>query len=551
VWSKPGPTTLPHVLQALDAGDVRRWATACVQALDVHRDAIDRINVYPVADNDTGSNLLHTMRSALDTLVHVTTPETAGATLGVLAKGALAGARGNSGVIVSQFLRGLAAAVADAGTITAPGLRTALAHGAELATAAVSEPVAGTMLSVLDAAAAGVTGLDTLAEVAQAAVRAAAEALADTPRQLPVLAEAGVVDAGGKGIVVLLDALVAVVSGQPVGPVAARPAGAEPARPPITMITQREAGSDQYSYEVMYLLDAEAGAATVLRDRLDGLGDCVSVAGDGAGLWAVHVHCDDVGAAIEFGVEAGRPHDIRVVRFADAPSHESGRFSRDRAVVVPVRSAELAELLAGEGVAVLHAGAEPEPYELLEVITGTRAAHVTVLPTDRQLVEVADEAAIRAVAAGQDVVVIPCSSPVQVLAAVAVHDPRRRSGDDMVRMAEAAAATRRGEIVVAAEDAMTWVGRCAAGDVLGFADGEVVLIEPGPMSVDALDLVIRGVLDRMLSAGGELVTAVLGANAPDEVAVELEDFLRQEHPEVDLVVYRGGQADAVVLLGVE
>jgi dihydroxyacetone kinase-like predicted kinase len=118
-------------------------------------------------------------------------------------------------------------------------------------------------------------------------------------------------------------------------------------------------------------------------------------------------------------------------------------------------------------------------------------------------------------------------------------------------MAEAAAATRRGEVVVAAEDAITWIGRCTAGDVLGFADGEVAVIEPGPASVDALDLVTRAVLDRMLGIGGELVTALLGAGAPEELAGELEDLLRREHPEVDLTVYRGGQTDAVLILGVE
>jgi dihydroxyacetone kinase-like predicted kinase len=278
----------------------------------------------------------------------------------------------------------------------------------------------------------------------------------------------------------------------------------------------------------------------------------VSVAGGGDGLWAVHVHCNDVGAAIEAGVEAGRPHKIRVARFADAPSPEPSRFTRDRAVVAPVRSGELADLLAGEGVAVLRTDTADEPiYRLLDVITGTGAAHVTVLPAGHDLIEVADEAAIRAVAAGQDVVVVPCASPVQVLAAVAVHDPRRRSGDDVVRMAEAAAATRHGEVAVAGEDAITWIGPCAKGDVLGFADGEVVLIEPGPASVTALDLVARGVVDRMLNAGGELVTALLGANAPAELAGELEDFLRGEHPEVDLVGYPGGQTDTVLILGVE
>jgi dihydroxyacetone kinase-like predicted kinase len=214
--------------------------------------------------------------------------------------------------------------------------------------------------------------------------------------------------------------------------------------------------------------------------------------------------------------------------------------------------------LISEGVTVFHVGedgdAEPDgsfAYRLLETITGTAAAHVTVLPADAGLVEAADEASIRAVAAGQDVVVVPCASPVQVLAAVAVHDPRRRAGDDVVAMAEAAAATRRGEVVVATEAAITWIGACDAGDVLGFADGEVMLIESGPADVAALDRAACGVVGRMLTVGGELVTALLGADAPDELAMELEDFLRREHPETELVVYQGGQLDAVLVLGVE
>jgi dihydroxyacetone kinase-like predicted kinase len=377
-----------------------------------------------------------------------------------------------------------------------------------------------------------------------------------------------VVDAGGRGVVVMLDALVAVVTGQPAALVAAASARETPA-PELSMYTARESGSDQFAYEVMYLLEdvgAENGGDPIgrLRDTLVGLGDCVSVVGDGAGLWTVHVHCNDIGAAIEVGVETGRPRQIRVARFADAPSAEASRFVRDRAVVVPVRATELGDLLITEGVTVVQVAGDPDgnvagaedgedgtAFRLLAAITATGAAHVTVLPTELALVEAADEASIRAVAAGQDVVVVPCASPVQVLAAVAVHDPRRRAGDDVVAMAEAAAATRRGEVAVAAEDGITWVGACSAGDVLGFTDGEVVLIEPGPPGVDALDRAACGVVERMLGVGGELVTVLLGAHAPEELADELTDYLRREHPETEVVVYHGGQQDAVVVLGVE
>jgi len=576
------------MLRALDAAHVRRWAVACVQSLDAHREAIDRINVFPVADSDTGSNLLHTMRAALDALLRAptSTRTDAQAAFAALAKGALTGARGNSGVIVSQLLRGMADTLATPTEpqmaappstsvegngdghgwgISGATLRAALAGGARRAGAALAEPVAGTMVTVLAAAAAAVEAetSDELADIVAAAAAGAAVALDETPRQLAVLAAAGVVDAGGRGVVVLLDALAAVVGEQPAALAAAQRARTDRAAASAgqsMMYTARESGSDQFAYEVMYLLEGvDDGAGDPigrLRDTLVGLGDCVSVVGDGAGLWTVHVHCNDIGAAIEVGVETGRPRQIRVARFADAPSAEASRFVRDRAVVVPVRSTELADLLISEGVTAVHIDQAPADgtetaYRLLEAITGTAAAHVSVLPADSTLIEACDEASIRAVAAGQDVVVVPCASPVQVLAAVAVHDPRRRAGDDVVAMAEAAAATRRGEVVVSTEAAITWIGACEAGDVLGFADGEVVLIEAGPPGVDALDRAACGVVERMLGMGGELVTALLGAGAPAELVDELTDYLRREHPETELVVYHGGQPDAVLILGVE
>jgi DAK2 domain fusion protein YloV len=561
------------MLRALDAAHVRRWAVACVQSLDAHREAIDRINVFPVADGDTGSNLLFTMRAALDALLRAPGPSRTQAAyaMSALARGALTGARGNSGVIISQMLRGAGDAVADAArsatdgvplSLDGAGVRVALARGAERAGAAVAEPVPGTMISVLAAAAAAADAepSDELGDVVAAAAAGAATALEETPRQLAALASAGVVDAGGRGVVVLLDALLAVVSEQPAALAAAQRARTERATAPVqsTMYTARESGSDEFAYEVMYLLDgigADGDPIGRLRDTLVGLGDCVSVVGDGAGLWTVHVHCNDIGAAIEVGVETGTPRQIRVARFADAPSAEASRFVKDRAVVVPARSTELADLLHREGVAVVHVeagdGDDEVAFRLLEAVTGTAAAHVSVLPGDATLMEVCDEAAIRAVAAGQDVVVVPCASPVQMLAAVAVHDPRRRAGDDVVAMAEAAAATRRGEVVVSAEAAITWIGACDAGDVLGFADGEVVLIEPGPPGVDALDRAACKVVERMLGMGGELVTVLLGADAPDELAGELADYVRREHPETELVVYHGGQTDAVLMLGVE
>ncbi|MFI9009470.1 DAK2 domain-containing protein [Actinosynnema sp. NPDC053489] len=530
-------------MQVLDAVAVRQWADACVRSLDANREDIDRINVFPVPDGDTGTNLLQTMRSALDALLR-TPVDTAGAALGALARGALAGARGNSGVILSQVLRGLAEVAQGASAASGASLRRALWRADELATAAVSQPVPGTVLSVLRAAAEAARdcGSDELDEVVTAAAKAGAEALAATPRQLAVLAASGVVDAGGRGLVVLLDALVAVITGRPVEDA---PVTAPVPREPLT--TAREAGSADFEYEVMYLLDGDPDVEA-LKAELAAVGDCVSVVGDGAGLWTVHVHCNDIGAAVEAGIRAGRPHRVTVARFADQIAAQAPRFVRDRAIVVLVEGEGAAELFRSEGAVVFEPGDEVTASDLLAVVVSTRARQVTVLPGDPTWREPLDEAVAQAVAAGQDVVVVPTFSPVQALAALAVHSPSRRAGDDVVAMAEAAAATRRGEVAVSDREAITWVGRCRPGDLLGMVDGEVVLVEPDPADVGALACRL---VDRMLASGGELVTVLLGRAAPAGVERVLEDHLRAAHPEVELAAYPGGQRDALLVVGVE
>ncbi|KMS65965.1 dihydroxyacetone kinase [Streptomyces regensis] len=530
-------------MQHLDAAAVRAWAGACVGSLQQLRADIDGINVYPVADSDTGSNLLHTFTAAHVALTERPEVATAGAALRVLASGAVAAARGNSGVILSQFLRGLGESAGDAARLDGAGLAAALRRADELATGAVARPVAGTMLSVLHAVGTAVgREAATLAEITRTAARTAAEALDETPRQLAALAAAGGVDAGGRGLVAVLDALEAVVTG----------GGATPER----AVTAPPAAPAPQAWEVMYLLsDLRHGEQDAALDRLRrdlaALGDSVTVAGDGQGNHAVHVHCDDIGAALEAGLRHGRPHRVRVEPLMTPAPPES--TAAERAVVVVLRGDGVVELVANEGVPVLAAEDEsaeptgPTLEQLIGLVGETAAGHVTVVPGDVDLTTVAERAANHPVLADRDVVVVPCASPVQALAALAVHDPERRASADVVAMAEAAAATRRGDIVVAAEEAITWVGHVHAGDVLGLVDGEVVRIgEPGRVAETALE-----VLERMLAVGGELVTVLTGAGAPEGIGDVLADRLRAEHPEVELVCYYGGQADAVLLMGVE
>ncbi|GEL26325.1 dihydroxyacetone kinase [Pseudonocardia sulfidoxydans NBRC 16205] len=550
----------------IDAALLSRWTVESAAGLERRCAEIDDINVFPVADGDTGTNMLLTMRAAGDELrrryredsgpLAPGSPGCAEAAA-ALARGALVGARGNSGVILSQVLRGFAEAIGEAqGAVDAGVLRAALGRAHRLARAAVARPREGTVLSVLSAAASAAAsdGSDLPADVAASAASAAAEALRATTSQLPELARAGVVDAGGYGLLVVLDALVTAL-GRPAeqAPSPPPPPRTRTARGAEALTTDRESGSDRFSYEVMFLLDGTDDArVTALRAELGAVGDSVAVVGDGApggtGLWNVHVHCNDVGAAVEAGIEAGRPHRVTVMRFADQAGAAAGdtRFTRDRAVLMVVAAPEVAELARESGADVVDAAdSAPHADDLAAALAGTRARHVVLLPGDPDLTGHAERAASAARRSGQEVVVIPTSSVLQGLSALAVHDVARRPGDDVVAMAEAAAGTRTAGLLVAESEALTWVGRCSPGDVLGISDGEVVLIAPD-LSVGALWLA-----HRMLTAGGELVTALLGAEADVELGEHLAEDLRRTHPEVDVVVYRGGQIDFPLVLGVE
>ncbi|MFJ9952714.1 DAK2 domain-containing protein [Kitasatospora sp. NPDC091207] len=560
------------MLTTLDAPAVRSWCQLALRALGQAREEIDALNVYPVPDGDTGTNLYLTVESAAAAVESRFTDPAGGPAPGLaeaaraMARGALVGARGNSGVILAQWLRGTAEQLARGGG--ADQLRAALQQAADSAYQAVAEPVEGTLLTVARVAAREATRAgDGLAQVADTAYRAARDALRHTPEQLAVLAEAGVVDAGGRGLVAVLGALADAVAGhQPMGPVALRgdvrpaesfegpPVGRR--RPPSGARCEtphlRPAGPGHPAFEVIYLLDAPDEALPALRERLAALGDSL-VVGGGDGLWNVHVHVDDAGAAVEAGLGAGRPHQIRITHFAEAAARSGTaddrgeREERTRVVLSVVSGPGLAELCEQAGAVVLHADPDrpPASAELAAAVRRSAAREVVLLLNDPELRAAAGAAADQLREEGVRIAVLPTRSPVQGLAALAVHEAGRRFDEDVVAMTSAAGATRYAELAVAEGESWTMAGVCQAGDVLGLIDGDVVVIGTGPAEVGA------GVLDRMLGGGGELVTLILGEGVDEELAERLVAHARHRRPEVDAVVFHGGQESAPLLIGVE
>lgn len=523
----------------LDPQAFRVWVARARRALDAHRDELNRLNVFPVPDGDTGTNLCVTWQAVARAVEEAATATTVGTLARVAARGALMSARGNSGVIVAQFLGGLASALAGLDTADGSALAVALLRGATEVEAAVARPAEGTAITVLRVAAeAAMTGGDDAVLVMGSASAAAALAVAATTGQNDVLRAAGVIDAGGKGIAVIIDALTAaLLGGQETAAVTS--VASAPAPEPV--------GQSSLAYEVTYLLDAPSAAVTKLRERLLPLGDSLVIAG-GEGLWNVHVHVDDVAAAIEAGIDAGRPHRLTVTRFADAPGHvEPVQVADDfRTPDAPDEYAEEAAptprrtviaVADGHGTATLFTelgarvipGPLPSATDLVRAIELTDADEVVLFGSDPRMVSVVKAAAESARTSTRTIAIVPTRSPLQGLVALSVSDPERRFPDDVVAMAQAAAACRCGGVSMQGGRAHSTVDGGRAQFAAGVADGAIEVVS------------------RLVQLGGEVITVLLGRDAPPR----LGEVVRDAFPAFTVEVLDGGQSDPVVSIGVE
>ena len=531
------------------------FVDAATDALSAAREEIDALNVYPVPDGDTGTNMFLTVSAARDAIREVTDPDPGVAlatALSAFSRGALLGARGNSGVILSQMLGAFTGRLGNAGSDepTATVLADALREATDASYAAVGVPVEGTILTVAraasDAAVAYAAAPRARARgVFTAAAAAAREALAHTPEQLKTLADAGVVDAGGRGLCVVLDAAETVLTGRR-PPSVTGPIGRHTIPVPIA---GEDLTPDGPAYEVMYLLDATEAGIPTLKTTLGALGDSLVVVG-GSGLWNVHVHVDDVGAAIEAGIVAGRPYRIRVTHFAEQVAAARAKVGarKGRAVVAVAAGPGLSALFASAGATVIEGGPARRPSTgmILEAIHASGAAEVIVLPNDPDSHRVAEIAARTAEEdRGIRVAVINTQAQVQGLAAIAVHEPGRSFERDVMEMTATSRHARHGAVTVAVRQAMTMAGACEPGDVLGVIGGDFAVV-----GRDQYD-VACAIVDRLLGGGGELVTLVSGAEDAEKLAVRCAAYIDARYPHVDAVVYDGGQERYPLLMSVE
>ncbi len=547
---------------------LRNTVIAFRDTLRIHAEGINRLNVYPVPDGDTGTNMARTLDAVVAEL------ELAGAelepTCNAISHGSLMGARGNSGVILSQILRGLVGILKEAAEATGSKVAEALKAASVAAYQAVLKPIEGTILTVVresaDAATAAAAEGASLVAVLRAARAAGKTALDNTPELLAVLKDAGVVDAGGAGFLLFLDAALYVVDGDPLP----EPnEGDGPTAEQLEAVAHRHAldgGVDvsELRYEVMYFVDLVDDRIQEFKESWGEIGDSIVVVG-GDGLWNCHVHTNDIGAAIETALQLdGRPKQIRVTDLFEEMAE--GNAVREAAIagqhthwgagfglpavtcaVVAVASGQgLAELFGQLGVQGVVTGGQtlnPSTAELLAAVEAVNADQVVVLPNNSNIIPVAEQ--LDALTT-KSVKVVPTTSMPAALAALVVYDPEADADVNLAQMTDGAQSVATGEITQAVRDANSDVGAITAGDWIGLVRGDGIVAVSG-----SLDGAACALLDHLITPGREIVTVITGSDARPGHTEALLAWIAEHRPDVQVEVHRGGQPVYPYLFGVE
>ncbi len=551
-------------LDRLSAEDLRRVISGFRDALRAHEDGINRLNVYPVPDGDTGTNMALTMESVVAEINGLDQdPPDLSTLCRAIGHGSLMGARGNSGVILSQILRGLTQVLAEADAIDGAAFAEALTAAAKGAYEAVGNPVEGTILTVVREAAEGAataaTSTSDLLEVVDAALTSGRDALARTPEMLPVLADAGVVDSGGTGLLLLLHAVLHEVDGRPVPEAAVTEAVADAGR--VDALTNlahgahAEGGLADLRYEVMYFLEAADAAIGTFKDVWAGIGDSIVVVG-GDGIYNCHIHTDDIGASIEAAIEIGRPSKIRVTDLLEEVEEE--RWVREapdgpKPERDPVTTAVVA-IATGEGIKrIFHSlgvqhvitGGQtmnPSTAQILDAVEAANAQEVVILPNNKNIIAVAEQVDATTT---KTVRVVPTRGIAEGFAALIAYDPQAPSHENASEMAEAAANVVAGEVTVAVRASSCDVGPIAEGDFLGIARTGICAVAP---SAAEAAIVLLG---ELLAADHEICTLIEGEGATAGETRRITEWLGEHHPDVSPEIHHGGQPLYPYFLGVE
>ncbi len=555
--------------QTLDGHRLQKMIAASLAWLRQHQDVVNALNVFPVPDGDTGTNMTLTMTSAWEEIVDVDEPHAA-RLMSSVAHGALMGARGNSGVILSQILRGFAHGLDGHRTITMEVLAEAMRVATDTAYKGVVKPVEGTILTVVRELAeeSSLVAEETkdLTVAFERLVKRGRHAVDRTPSLLPVLRQAGVVDAGGEGLYVIFEGMLRDLKGLPVTDVASPEASTFAIdRTSPQAVHDAVAFDSAYPYDVQYILIGQGLDVPRIRADIEAMGDSALAVGDDSTI-KVHVHVEDPGRPISYAARFGSVQDVvvedmRVQYEAYVAAREEQQVVSQSpelpvALLVPERPPEISVVVvaAGEGLnkvfrslgatAVVEGGQtmNPSTAQILEAIEQAKSDKVIILPNNKNVLMAAEQAAE---VSQKDVAVVPTRSIPQGVSALLALDQDSSLADNTAAMIESSTDVVSGEITWATRDVKLNGLQVKGGDAIGLLEDELV--------VDAQNVVeaVQWLLAEVDMEDRELVTLYYGESITDPEAHELADALAEAYPELEFEVVAGGQPHYPYLISVE
>ncbi len=525
-------------------------------ALKERKEEINRLNVFPVPDGDTGTNMSLTMDVVVSE-VSALPPDADAATIcHAITHGSLMGARGNSGVILSQILRGICEGIDRAQSADAELIAVALERSVVVAFQAVRKPVEGTILTVLrdtaHAARAAASDGATFEESLKIAAASAFDSVRRTPELLPVLRENGVVDAGGFGLAILIEGFVAAALGDKVAIADVSSAAA----PNLTVEPVDDWDDAEYLYCTEFLLFGDGIDSRAVLDYVSSVGGSELVVGSG-GEYKVHVHTNDPGVVIAHMTGIGEVAEVHVNNMRRQTQSRGVVRAAQLTAPIPVKlkpvgfvavaaGKGLADILTSLGVDVVVSGGQtmnPSTADLVEAIERVPAEKVVVLPNNKNIVLAANAAAS---VASKPVVVVPTNSVPQAFAAMLAFDGESDDLDAIATtMSEATSSVRSGEVTTAVKDAKGKVGAIRAGQVIGISDHEIEVVGDDVATV-ALSLAAH-----LLAEGAETLTLLAGEDMTDEQLADLAGAVNNAHPKIEVETHRGDQPLYPVLISAE
>ena len=534
--------------------DLLEMFAAATSWLERNADAINSINVYPVPDGDTGTNMYLTMRATLEEAFHAKSDD-AGAVARAIARGALMGARGNSGVILSQILSGIADRLSEKESFSGADFAEALEAASQKAYKAVSQPVEGTILTVMREGATAAKRKarrmgSSLKSVLASTVEAAREAVSKTPSLLPVLREAGVVDAGGQGLYIMLEGALRYIRGD-VGPPVALTARDPEASWLAATASLHEDAESSYGYCTEFLVRGENLDSHAILEGMLTLGDSVLVVGDES-LLRVHVHTHDPGAALSYGTGLGSVTTVKVdnirtqaEEFMTRPRLEGEGPAARVSTVAVVAGLGLEQALRSLGVTAIVRGGQtmnPSTEEILAAVEACPSPEVIILPNNKNVVMSARQAAEHST---KKVKVVPTTSVPQGVAALLALNSEAGLEEIASAMEEARQTVRTAEVTRAVRPTLLGSLRVRRGQAIALIDGQLKVAE------ESLRGAVRASLGHMVTPDSSLITLYYGADTSREEAQALADDLAREYPSLEIELVAGGQPHYHYVVSVE